>query len=63
MVGKLESAKDTAQVLTESAATHVGKIASIVTGAVREVAHEVGEWASDAFEMRDAAGKADRDNV
>jgi hypothetical protein len=63
MVGKFESAKDTAQVLTESAATHVGKIASIVTGAVREVAHEVGEWASDAFEMRDAAGKAERDNV
>ena len=63
MVGKMESAKDTAQVLTESAATHVGKIASIVTGAVREVAHEVGEWASDAFEMRDAAGKAERDNV
>jgi hypothetical protein len=63
MVGKLETAKDTAQVLTESAAAHVGKIASIVTGAVRDVAHEVGEWASDAFEMRDAAGKADRDNV
>ena len=63
MVGKFETAKDTAQVLTESAAVHVGKIASIVTGAVREVAHEVGEWASDAFEMRDAASKAERDSV
>jgi len=63
MVGKFETAKDTAQVLTESAAVHVGKIASIVTGAVREVAHEVGEWASDAFEMRDAAAKAERDDV
>ena len=63
MVSKLESAKDTAQVLTESAAAHVGKIASIVTGAVREVAHEVGEWASDAFEMRDAARRAEADDL
>ena len=58
MVGRFEVAKDTAQVLTESAAVHVGRIATILTGAVRDVAHELGEWASDAFEMRDAAGKA-----
>jgi hypothetical protein len=58
MVGKLEVAKDTAQVLTESAANHVGRIATILTGAVREIAHEMGEWASDAFEMRDAADRA-----
>jgi hypothetical protein len=62
MVGKGETVKDTAQVLVESAATHVGKIASIVTGAVREVAQEVGEWATDAFEMRDAARKAEADD-
>jgi hypothetical protein len=58
MVGRLEVAKDTAQVLTESAATHVGRIAAIVTGAVREIAREMGEWASDAFEMRDAVQRA-----
>jgi hypothetical protein len=58
VVGRFEVAKDTAQVLTESAALHVGRIATILTGAIREVAHEMGEWASDAFEMRDAAGKA-----
>jgi hypothetical protein len=58
MVGRLETAKDTAQVLTESAANHVGRIAMIITGAVRDIAHEMGEWASDAFEMRDAANKA-----
>lgn len=58
MVSKLEAAKDTAQVLTESAAGHVGRIAVIITGAVREIAHEMGEWASDAFEMRDASAKA-----
>jgi hypothetical protein len=61
VVGRFEVAKDTAQVLTESAAVHVGRIATILTGAIREVAHEVGEWASDAFEMRDAAGKAAAD--
>jgi hypothetical protein len=62
MVGKFEIGKDTIQVLTESAAAHVGRIATIVTGAVREVAHEVGDWVSDAFEMRDAANRAEADN-
>ncbi|MCU1659040.1 MAG: hypothetical protein JWO57_3696 [Pseudonocardiales bacterium] len=61
MVGRFEVGKDTVQVLTESAATHVGRIATVVTGAVREIAHEVGEWASDAFEMRDAADRAGED--
>ncbi len=59
-LGRAEIAKDTLQVLTEAAATHVGRIASIVTGAVREVAHELGDLASDVFEMREAAGRADR---
>lgn len=58
MVGKLEVAKDTAQVLTESAASHVGRIATIITAAVRDIAHEMGEWASDAFDMREAADEA-----
>lgn len=61
MVGKFEIAKDTVQVLTESAALHAGRIAAIVTEAVRGVTHELGEWASDAFEMRDAAGRAESD--
>lgn len=62
MVGRLEIGKDTAQVLAESAATHVGRIATIVTTAVRDVAREVGDWASDAFEMRDAAERAGADS-
>jgi chemotaxis response regulator CheB len=61
VVGKVEAAKDTVQVLTESAASHVGRIATIITGAVRDVAREMGEWATDAFEMRDAAGRATED--
>ena len=63
MVGRYEIGKDTLQVLTESAATHVGRIASIVTSAVRDVAHEVGDWATDAFEMRDAAARAENDPI
>jgi hypothetical protein len=60
-IGRIEIAKDTAQVLTESAANHVGRIATILTAAIREIAHEVGELAGDVFEMRDAAGKAAAD--
>jgi hypothetical protein len=63
MVGRFEIGKDTLQVLTESAATHVGRIATIVTTAVREVAHEVGDWATDAFEMREAAERAEVDDA
>ena len=63
MISRVETAKDTVQVLTESAATHVGRIATIITGAVRDVAREMGEWATDAFEMRDAADQANRNNA
>jgi hypothetical protein len=58
MLSRFEIAKDTVQELTESAATHVGRIATILTGAMRELTHEVGEWASDVIEMREAAGRA-----
>ncbi len=58
MVGNMEINKDTVQVLAESAATHVGRIATILSGAVRDVTREVGDWASDVFEMREAAERA-----
>ena len=57
-MSRFEITKDTLQVVTESAASHVGRIATILSGAVREVTHEVGEWASDVIEMRDAAARA-----
>jgi hypothetical protein len=67
MVSEFESKKDTVQVLTESAADHIGRIATIITAAVRDIAKEVGEWATDALEMREAAQRAkadaDRDTV
>jgi chemotaxis response regulator CheB len=61
VISKVETTKDTVQVLTESAASHVGRIATIITGAVRDVARELGDWATDAFEIRDASQRATRD--
>jgi hypothetical protein len=58
---KLETRKDTIQVAVESGATHVGGIVGIVVGAVRDITHEVGEWATDMFEIRDAARRARKD--
>lgn len=53
-----ETLKDTAQVLTETGVGHIGKIMSIVTDAVRDIAHEVGELATDGFEMFEAGRRA-----
>ncbi len=61
VVGKFESNKDTVQEMTESAANHVGKIAVIIAGAVRDVTREIGDWVSDGIEMREAAKKARSD--
>ena len=61
MVSEAESAKDTLQVVTESAADHIGKIATIITGAVRDIAKELGDWASDVIEMREASQRARED--
>ena len=55
---RLETHKDTIQVVIESGATHIGSIVGIVVGAVRDVTREVGDWATDVFEIRDAARRA-----
>jgi hypothetical protein len=59
---RLETRKDTVQVVIESGATHVGGIVWIVVGAVRDVTRELGEWATDVFEIRDAARRARTDS-
>ena len=58
---RIETRKDTLQVAIESGATHVGHIVGIVAGAVREVTRELGDWATDIFEMREAAKRAEAD--
>ena len=60
-LARLETTKDTIQVLVESGATHAGRIAVIVAGAVAGVTRELGEWATDVFEIRDAARRARAD--
>ncbi len=61
MVSKFESNKDIVQEVTESAATRVGNIATIITGAVKDVAKEIGDLISDGVEMREAAKRAQAD--
>ncbi|WP_280268948.1 hypothetical protein [Nocardia wallacei] len=61
MIGKFESNKDLIQELTSSGARHVGNIATIITGTVADVTREIGEWVTDAIEMREAAAAAQRD--
>ena len=63
MLDELETRKDTVQVVVESAFRHVGQIAGIIAGAGREVTREIGEWATDVFEMRDAARRAREDRL
>lgn len=58
MLSKPETVKDTVQVMVESGATRVGHVASIITKAVVDVAKEVGGFATDLFEMREAAKRA-----
>ena len=57
-LSRLETTKDTIQVVVESGAVHTGRIATIVAGAVRDVTRELGDWATDVFEIRDAARRA-----
>lgn len=63
MVSKHETIKDTVQVLVESGAGRVGKVAMIITGAVRDIAKEIGGFATDAFEMLEASKRARADDA
>ncbi len=58
---RLETRKDTIQVVIESGATNAGRVVQIVVGAVRDVTRELGDWATDVFEIRDAARRAQTD--
>jgi hypothetical protein len=62
MPGPIETRKDLVQEAVESGATHVGRIATIITGAVRDVAREIGSFATDVFEMREASDRALKDH-
>jgi hypothetical protein len=63
LLDELETRKDTAQVVVESGFHHVGRIISIIVDAGRDVTRELGDWATDAFEMRDASRRAKADRA
>ncbi|MCB0894160.1 MAG: hypothetical protein H6529_04295 [Nocardioides sp.] len=57
-LSRAEIRKDAAQGTVEAAAGMVGQVATIITGAVRDVAGAVGGFATELFEIRDAARRA-----
>jgi hypothetical protein len=58
-----EIRKDAVQGAVEAAASTVGQVASIVTGAVRDIAGALGGLATEVFEIRDSARKASADHA
>lgn len=57
-----EIRKDAVQGAVEAAATAVGQVSSIVTTAVRDVAGVLGGFATEVFELREAARRAASDH-
>jgi hypothetical protein len=61
-LSRAEIRKDAVQDTVQAAATTVGQVTSIVTGAVRDVAGALGGFATEVFEIRDSARKATGDH-
>ncbi len=59
-LSRAEIRKDVVQDAVQAAATTVGHVTSIVTGAVRDVAGVLGGFATEIFEIRDAARRSGR---
>lgn len=62
-LSRTEIRKDAVQGTVEAAASAVGQVATIITGAVRDVASAVGGFATEVFEIRDSARKAAEEHV
>jgi len=60
-IGKAEIRKDALQDTVEATASAVGTVTTIVTGAVRDIARAVGGYATEVFEIREAARRARAD--
>lgn len=60
-LSKNEIRKDVAQSAVEVTATTVGQVTMIITGAVKDVAVAVGGLATELFELRAAAKRAEKD--
>jgi hypothetical protein len=57
-LSKSEIRKDAVQATVEAAASTVGQVTTIITGAVKDVATVIGGFATEVFEIRDSARKA-----
>jgi hypothetical protein len=55
---RAEIGKDAVQATVEAAAETVGQVARIVTRAVQDIAVAVGGFATELYEIKDAARKA-----
>lgn len=53
-----EIRKDAVQDVVQAAASTVGQVTTIVTGAVKDVAGALGGFATEIFEIRDSARRA-----
>lgn len=62
-LSKNEIRKDVAQSAVEVTATTVGQVTMIITGAVKDVAVAVGGLATELFEIRAAAKRAEKDHL
>jgi phytoene/squalene synthetase len=62
-LSKAEIRKDAVQNTVEATAGAVGQVAAIITGAVKDVAGTVGGFATEIFEIRDAARRASADSA
>ena len=57
-LSKAEISKDALQAGAEAAIGTVGEVATIITGAVKDVAGALGGLATELFEIRDASQRA-----
>ncbi len=62
-LSKAEIRKDALQDTVGAAAGAVGQVTSILTGAVRDLADAMGGFATEMFEIRDAARRAAEEHV
>ena len=61
-LSRTEITKDAVQHTVEAGAETVASVAMIVTGAVRDITHALGGFATEGFEIRDAARRARAEN-
>ncbi|MDP9821418.1 hypothetical protein [Nocardioides massiliensis] len=62
-LSKAEIRKDAVQSTVEATASAVGGVTTIITGAVRDIARTLGGFATEVFEIRDAARRAQDDQA